>query len=134
MAGPDRDPGGVATEPADREVSMPLSPREREILAGIEHQLGANDPALATTFQQTQLPGAPWTRFPVSIGHIAVLAVLLVVLAAHPLVVELGPLGVGALTVGLIVPWVAAAIRAAIRAPRPAGRSRRPARTGRDPS
>jgi DUF3040 family protein len=92
---------------------MPLSPRERRILAGIEHDLGDSDPALTATFTRAQLPTSFWQRYPLSVRHTGLLIVaLLAQIVLNPLALQLGPGGVGILAALLIVPWLVSASRA----------------------
>lgn len=106
---------------------MSLSPREQRILAGIETELGENDPALAATFTQAQLPSSFEQRFPLSPRHTCLLVLaLLTLIILHPLALQLGAVGLGILTGALIVPWLVSATRGAelrdgingLRAPR----------------
>lgn len=96
---------------------MALSPREQRILAAIEQDLGQQDPALAKTFAKTRLPSSGEHRtvvqwFPLSLVHTGLLVLILIVLvAAHPVTVELGLPWVGLFTAVLIVPWLLSATR-----------------------
>jgi Protein of unknown function (DUF3040) len=127
---------------AEMEESMPLSPREQQILAGIEQSLGEKDPALANTFAKARLPSSPAHQgvmrwFPLSLVHTGMLVLILTVLvAAHPVAVELGRPWLGLLTALLIVPWLLSAAGTDISTPttwRHRGRQqRRPADTRND--
>jgi hypothetical protein len=95
---------------------MPLSPREQRILAGIENELGAADPALTAAFARAALRSSFWQRYPLSARHTCLLIVaLLTLIVLNPLALQLGAAGVGILTVLLIVPWLVNASRAALR-------------------
>lgn len=102
---------------------MPLSPREQRILAGIERDLGQEDPALATTFATTRTPSSAVRRevrrwFPLSLVDTGLLVLILVVLvAAYPAGVELGLPWVGLLTAVLVVPWLLRTARSGPSAP-----------------
>jgi hypothetical protein len=106
---------------------MPLSPREQRILAGIEIELGEADPALTAAFARARLRSSFWQWYPLSARHTCLLIVaLLAQIVLSPLALQLGPAGVGILTVLLVVPWLVSASRAvrrdgddAPRAPRP---------------
>jgi Protein of unknown function (DUF3040) len=92
---------------------MSLSRREQQILAGIENELGADDPALAATLTQARPSASFWQRFPLSRGHTGLLILaLLTLVVLHSLALELGAVGLGVLTAALIVPWLVSASRA----------------------
>ncbi len=104
---------------------MPLSPREKQILAEIEHELQAQDPALSATFASA--PPHP-LRVPFWAGQLCVLTLVLGVL-----VFPLEIVGVGVLTVALILPWLAhTALTAAKRADDRPPRTPRPGLTDHD--
>ena len=81
---------------------MPLTPHEQRALATIEARLGADDPNLATALRR----GRPTSELRQWVRPVAVLVVVSLVLAFHPLVVELDVLGVGLLTGALVLPWL----------------------------
>jgi hypothetical protein len=92
---------------------MPLSRREQQILAGIENELGEDDPALAATLTQARPPASFWQRFPLSRGRTGLLILaLLTLVVLHSLALELGAVGLGILTAALIVPWMVSTSRA----------------------
>lgn len=92
---------------------MSLSRREQQILAGIENELGEDDPALAATLTQARPPASFWQRFPLLPGHTGQLILaLLTLVVLHSLALELGAVGLGILTAALIVPWMVSASRA----------------------
>ncbi len=96
---------------------MKLSPQEQRILAGIEAQLGRNDPALTSTFTTNRLP-SPRRWFPLTGVHTALLVVVLILLiVAHPVALAIGTGGVGLLTVALVVPWLVVVARSDADAP-----------------
>jgi hypothetical protein len=81
---------------------MPLTPHEQRALATIEDRLGADDPSLATALRR----GRPASELRRWVRPVAVLVAVSLVLAVHPLVVELDVLGVGLLTGALVLPWL----------------------------
>jgi hypothetical protein len=90
---------------------MPLSPRERRILAEIEDHLSQKDPELSDLFRRP--PPAVPQGSPLSAGGIGRLAVVLLTLVlVHPLAAAWGAGGVGLLTAALVVPWVVVTARA----------------------
>ncbi len=116
---------------------MSISPRERQILSAIEHELRAEDPALVAALAEAREPVR--RRFPLPAGHLLLLILaLLALITVGPLVLHLGVVALAILTAALIVPWVVSASRAAERrylcltkAPRPdAAAARRPRSTG----
>jgi hypothetical protein len=84
-------------------TDVPLTPYEREALATIENGLGADDPDLASALRR----GRPASELRRWRRPLVALAVVSLVLAVHPLVVELDVLGVGLLTAVLVLPWFA---------------------------
>lgn len=91
---------------------MPLSPREQRILAGIEDELGADDPALAAGLSRAEPQSLLGQYYPLSARHTWLLVLALVTLVVlHPLALELGAIAVGILTVALITPWLVIATR-----------------------
>ena len=84
-------------------TDMPLTPSERRALATIEDRLGSDDPDLASALRR----GRPAPALRRWVRPLVALAVVSLVLAVHPLVVELDPLGVGLLTGALVLPWLA---------------------------
>ena len=82
---------------------MPLTPYEQRALATIEDRLGTDDPDLASALRR----GRPASELRRWARPLVALAVVSLVLAVHPLVVELDPLGVGLLTGALVLPWLA---------------------------
>ncbi|MHA6781098.1 DUF3040 domain-containing protein [Pseudonocardia saturnea] len=92
---------------------MSLSPREQRILAGIEDDLGGQDPALAARFTRSHHMSAVGIRFPLSPVHTgALLLALLLLIAVHAIAGDLVPAGTGLLTWALIAPWMVSAARA----------------------
>jgi Protein of unknown function (DUF3040) len=83
-------------------TDVALTPHEQRALATIEDGLGADDPGLATALRR----GRPVSELRRWVRPAGVLVALSVVLAAHPLVVELDVLGVGLLTGVLVLPWL----------------------------
>lgn len=93
---------------------MSLSPREQRILAGIENDLGAQDPALAARFTRAPRTSEVGTRFPLSAVHTGALVLaLLALVAVHAVAGDLGAAGTGLLTWALIAPWMVSTARAA---------------------
>ena len=90
---------------------MPLSAHEQRILAVIEEELSEKDPGLADLFTHCPPPGAR-RRYPVSAAGLGLLVVVLLVLVlVHPLAAPWGAVGVGLVTLVLVVPWIVVAAR-----------------------
>jgi hypothetical protein len=99
---------------------MPLTPAERANLTALEHQLRADDPALAASLAQGPRPprtlrplGAPILRareIALLLGALLVLAVL-----GPPVDDRFGALGLAVTTASLIVPWIIISARAGAR-------------------
>ena len=113
---------------------MPLTPDEKDTLTALEHQLRADDPALAAA-----LAGGPrrvgrpheqllWAR------QIALLIGALLVLAMFGPVIadQFGTLALGVMTGSLIVPWLITSVRAGSHRPDPASPMRTPKSDERD--
>ena len=83
-------------------TDVPLTPHEQRALATIEDRLGADDPGLATALRR----GRPTSDLRRWVRPSIVLVAVSIVLAVHPLVVELDVLGVGLLTGVLVLPWL----------------------------
>jgi len=83
-------------------TDVPLTPHEQRALATIEDRLGADDPGLATALRR----GRPASELRRWVRPAVVLVAVSIVLAVHPLVVELDVLGVGLLTGVLVLPWL----------------------------
>jgi len=95
---------------------MSLSPRELKILAELESELVEKDPVLVATLTRTRAPSGPVRWFPLTAHQTVLLLLALLVLAVlHALPSELGLVGSGLLTAGLIVPWMVIATRGARR-------------------
>jgi hypothetical protein len=108
---------------------MPLSPREQRILAEIEDELGAPDPALAAPSRRS--PVLAW--LPLSAIHAGVLVLaLLTLVVLHSLGIEPGAVGTAILTIGLIAPWVVVTARASQRRPSDVPGAPRPGATDHD--
>ena len=83
-------------------TNVPLTPYEQRALATVEDRLGTDDPDLASALRR----GRPASELRRWVRPLVALAVVALVLAVHPLVVELDPLGVGLLTGALVLPWL----------------------------
>ncbi|MFC4941934.1 DUF3040 domain-containing protein [Pseudonocardia sp. GCM10023141] len=95
---------------------MPLSPREQRILAEIAGRLSEQDPVLTARLARSSSLSALSWRFPLSPGHIGLLVLALTGLVGlHSFGPALGDIGLGILTVALIVPWTVFVILAAAR-------------------
>lgn len=90
---------------------MPLTPYELRALADIERELGTEDPALAAALRMGRRPSPIRREVPFWAGQLWVLVMLLAALALHPLLFELGVVGIGLLTVALALPWLVHAAR-----------------------
>ncbi len=94
---------------------MSLSPREQEILTGIEDELGKDAPALVAAFR-TDIPASITQTFPIPARHVGLLLLaLLTLIILHSLDLQLGLGGSVLLTAMLIVPWMVSASRAVER-------------------
>jgi hypothetical protein len=94
---------------------MPLTPDEKDMLTALEHQLRADDPALAAALAHGPRPPRRSRGHLLAARQIALLIGALSVLAALGSIVadRFGVVGVGVVTASLIVPWLVTSARAA---------------------
>jgi hypothetical protein len=91
---------------------MPLSPHEQQLLAEIERDLRSHDPQLAETLSVTASVSSEPARFPLCPRHLAALvALLLALILVHAIPDNVDAAASAALTGGLILPWLASAVR-----------------------
>lgn len=116
---------------------MSLSPHELEVLARIEEELRDEDPALVSALSRTPLPSPTTSTFrsPVSVRQVLLLLGALTILTALAAVLaeQLGVLGLAALTLAAIVPWLVVTARSSDdRSPGPDIATRGPRSTDRN--
>jgi hypothetical protein len=84
-----------------------LSPREREVLAGIEHDLAASDPGLAELLNRRAAVRAQRWRWPLSGPSTGLLVVALTLLALVGTLLPASAWAVlGVVTTLVVIPWL----------------------------
>jgi hypothetical protein len=117
---------------------MPLSPHETKVLAGLEEELRDEDPGLVATPSRAPSPSSVFRLPLTSRNTISTRQALLLLGALFSLVAlgtafaeQLGVLGLGALTVAAVLPWLLTTARSAQRRSRTSGATTREgSRTG----
>jgi Flp pilus assembly protein TadB len=114
---------------------MPLTPAQKKVLSALEHQLHADDPALAAALAQGPRRPRRSRRSLLPARQIALLIGALCVLAALGSIVadRAGVVGIGVVTAALIVPWLVTSARAAAPRHDPASTAGPHESDGRDP-